>query len=409
MNPDQEQKLSAITEIKRTISSKIDLLSSDQISFGLRNELRELEDIKLALDAACIVAIADQNGRISYVNDKFIEISGYSRQELIGKTHSVVNSSHHDKAFFEAMWKTISTGEIWQGEIKNRRKDGSYYWVETSIIPFLDEQGKPYQFVSIRTDITQRKNAEEQLKDTEDQLQLQALLTGRLSALAELSGSIAHELNQPLSGIRMYSKTIENLLEQDEPDQEKLKSLLEKIVGQVDRASVIIQHIRDFSSERNDRRQDDVNLHEVVESVRELVGQQLKSRGIQLQNNVPEDLFINAHFNRMEQVIINLVSNARDSFNGKKLDQKTIEISGSDNGQTVTLYVKDNGAGINDRIKERIFEPFITNKGPDKGTGLGLSICHGIVRDYNGAIQLEHSDENGTCFGLTFPSLKGHQ
>ena len=132
-----EDKLSAITEIKRSISSKFELLPEIQISMDLSEELRELEDLKLALDAACIVAIADRKGCISYVNEKFIEISGYSRDELIGNTHAVVNSDFHDKDFFKKMWQTISAGKIWQGGIKNKRKDGSFYWVETSIIPFF--------------------------------------------------------------------------------------------------------------------------------------------------------------------------------------------------------------------------------------------------------------------------------
>jgi PAS domain S-box-containing protein len=364
----------------------------------------DLADIRRALDESTIVAITDRTGKITYVNDTFCEISQYNRDELTGQTHAILNSGYHPREFFKQMWRTIGRGEIWRGEIRNRNKSGGIYWVQTTIVPSMDEKGKPYRYVAIRSDITQQKAAEDRLAEVQNDLMAQTLYTERLSGLAALAGGIAHELNQPLSGIRVYAETVSERVRSGQLDADRLRTSMEKIMKQVDRASTVIHHMRDFASEQTDRSAAPIDLAKCLANAYELFGERMKAHGIDFVNEVESDSIVHANSGRVEQVLINMLSNAMDSIDDKDEDPRQIHVSTERSEGRLQLSIADTGGGVPSYLRNRMFEPFVTTKGPSKGTGLGLPICIGILRDYGATIKLLRSNRNGTVFELDFPT-----
>ncbi|MEO1186293.1 MAG: PAS domain-containing protein, partial [Cyanobacteria bacterium J06636_27] len=289
-------------KVYRLIVTALDITKRRRAEIALQNSLKESADIKFALDQAAIIAITDNQGNIEYVNDKFCEISKYTREELIGKNHRIINSGYHPKSFFTQMWKTISSGKVWRGEIKNLAKDRSLYWLDTTIVPMLDDEGKPQHYIAIHNDITARKQAEtevnqkaQDLENTINQLQkaqIQLVQSEKMSGLGQLVAGVAHEINNPvnfiygnLSHANNYAQDLLEIIQlyrqkypqpgleieelAEELDLEFLVEDLPKLLGSMkvgaQRIREIVTSLRNFS--RIDEAQmKEVDIHEGIDS-----------------------------------------------------------------------------------------------------------------------------------------------
>src|SRR5947209_15784564 len=221
---------------------------------ALRRSLKELADLKFALEESANVAITDQRGTINYVNDKFCEISKYTREELIGQDHRLINSAYRPKEFIRNLWTTIASGRVWRGEIRNRAKDGSIYWVDTTIVPFLDSRGKPYQYMAIRYEITERKRSEERLREQ-----------AALARLGEMAAVVAHEVKNPIAGIRGALQVISSRMA--EP---RGRSLLGDSIARLDALNRIVQDLLVFARPR-ELRLEPVHLKSLIVNTAEML------------------------------------------------------------------------------------------------------------------------------------------
>ncbi len=381
----------------------------------LERSLKELADIKFALDQSTIVAITDQRGIINYVNDEFCRISKYSSEELLGEDHRIINSGYHPKEFIRELWTTIAAGQVWKGELRNRAKDGSIYWVDTTIVPFLNSEGKPYQYVAIRHDITQRKLAEEQVLQQAAELQRAA----QLSFVGELAAGLAHEIKNPLAGIQGAVDILIRRRDKNDPEREALEGMrheVERIDNTVrallDRARPRLVSVRSTS------------LTDIVGRAVNLAHAQLTHAAadgprVSIEFEPPADP-ITVHIDpaQIEDAVLNLIINAIEAVDGD--GQVKIRVARSQNDRSearsprgqpawgggesedeAIVEVSDDGRGISEEDLTRIFNPFFTTR--PGGTGLGLPAVRRIARAHGGNIEVKSSLDKGSTFTLHLP------
>ncbi|WP_285765946.1 PAS domain S-box protein [Peribacillus sp. SI8-4] len=347
----------------------------------LMESIQELEDLNYAINQSSIVAITDANGVIIDVNDKFSEISGYQRNELIGKTHRLVNSGHHSKEFFDEMWQTIHDRKVWKGEIRNKAKDGSYYWVDTTIIPFFGGDGKAFQFLSIRYDITERKRTEEMLHRQD-----------KLAAVGQLAAGVAHEIRNPLTSMRGYTE----FLQLDETDQSRLE-YLEIILDEIHRVNEIVEEFLQLAKPQS-LNLETKNIITIIRTVISLTEFDARKKNVRLELIcIHEEILISCDENRIKQVLLNFIKNGLEAMPSGGVIKVMVERK-EDN---VQISIIDTGMGMSPEQLSRLGEPFFTTK--KSGNGLGLMISFKIIENHLGKVFVESGLNKGTVFKIVLP------
>ncbi len=364
---------------------------------------RRAEDLvrlqSAALQAAAnAIAIADTSGRIEWINPAYTALTGYDLSDAIGHTHAeLAKSGEQGTDFYQRLWSTIKSGRVWQGELINRRKDGTTYHEEMTITPVCDAQGAIRHFVAIKQDITERKKLEARL-----------LQTQRLESVGRLASGIAHDLNNILSPVLVAPDLLRQVV-----DDPRMLELLDSMEASAQRGATIVRQLLAFGRGA-DASRSPVSIQPLIKEMNRMMGETFPrniSRRLELW---PEPLIVEGDSTQMYQLLMNLCVNARDAMpDGGDLvitldrvevtDAQCSAYSWTHPGPHARLTVTDHGCGIPSDLQGKIFDPFFTTKPAGHGTGLGLSTAMGITRSHRGFIELTSVVGKGTTFRVYLP------
>ncbi len=382
-----EEVLSIITN---TLAS---MIKHEESQRKLVDKIRELDFQKFALDEHAIVSITDIKGNITYANDRFCDTTGYSCSELIGKNHRIVNSGLHSKEFFADMWQTIANGKVWRGHVRNRKKDGTFYWVDATIVPHLNEKGKPFQYIAIRTNITKQVEA---VKEADKANQ----------AKSEFLSSMSHELRTPMNAILGFSQMLE--FNPKEPLTKAQKECVDHITKGGRHLLDLINDILDLArieAGKVEMSIENISPANILDECLPLITTMAEEHGINITVPDPaEDVrMVRADHTRFKQVLLNLMSNAV-KYN-RQNGTVSIGIEETDNNM-LRISVTDTGEGIPEDKQDELFKPF-SRLGAEsteiEGTGIGLVVCKNLVELMNGNVGLESVVGKGSTFWVELP------
>ncbi|MFZ2448097.1 MAG: PAS domain S-box protein [Syntrophobacteraceae bacterium] len=351
--------------------------------------------------AAESVIITDTEGGIQYANPSLEALSGYSREEIVGRNARILKSGKHSPEFYRTMWETILSGETWTGHLSNRKKDGALYELEGTISPVRDMYGKITNFVSVMRDVTAKSQLEKQVR------QLQ-----KMEAIGTLASGIAHDFNNILTAIMGYTE-----LAMCRVTEGPLKTNLEAVLNAGCRAGNLVKQILSFSR-RTEQKFVPVKLSPIVtESLRFLRASLPATIEIRQKVCREEDVIL-ADPTQIHQVLMNLCTNARHAMldSGGILEVKLAGVVLNEHdsalyqslapGPYLELVVSDTGHGMDQSTLERIFDPFFTTKKRGEGTGLGLSVVHGIIKRHKGDISVQSDPGKGSTFTVLLPTIE---
>jgi len=383
----------------RVIDVEITLKKFDSIApevfVLIANDMTEQEKMELDLlrfsevmqHTMSPIQITDAQGKIIFVNPAFERVSGYAKEELLGKNPNILNSRKQDEKYWKQVWNNILKGKEWVGQIQNRRKNGELFHTELVISPIVDAAGKVVGFLGSHRDITEQKLLEQQLVRSQ-----------KMETFGTLAAGIAHEVGNPLTSISSIVQVIQRTTK-DRFAQEKL----ELVKNQVNRIAKIIRELVDFSRpSAYEVKQADVNT--IIRDAINIVQYGKKVHDItfviELDEGLPQ---VSVVHDQLVQVFLNIAMNAVDACEGKP---GTIRITSRVMSESIEVIIEDTGKGIPETDFTKIFDPFYTTKEVGKGTGLGLWVSYGIVKNFGGDIRVESKEGKGSTFTVILP-LKG--
>jgi PAS domain S-box-containing protein len=365
----------------------------------MRTQVEQLRRLSHAVEnSPASIIITDASGLIEYVNAKFTAVSGYTAAEAIGQNPRILKSGETPDEEYRKLWKTISSGQEWHGELHNRSKFGDGFWEWASISPIKDDAGKIVSYIAVKEDITHQRLLEQQLRQSQ-----------KMEAIGTLAGGVAHDFNNILTVIQGHC----SLLESSKLPNDDARDSVVEIQQSADRAAALTRQLLAFSR-RQPLRLKSVDLKESAERMGRML-RRLVPESVALETVTPDEpMLAMADTAMVDQVLMNLVLNARDAVVGSGSGRIRIEVAAADpavatpEGRVapqgwIRLQVTDDGCGIPMELLPRVFEPFFTTKPQGKGTGLGLAVVDGIARQHKGWVTVDSTVGRGTVFSVYLP------
>ena len=355
---------------------------------------KELTKSSNIIDKYVMMSRTSPDGEILSVSRAFCEVSGYSEKELLGKNHNILRHPDMSKELYDNLWETIKKAKVWRGEIKNKKKDGGYYWVDITITPTTNRQGKIIYFDAIRHDITSKKDLEEQ--------QNMLIEQSKSAAMGEMISMIAHQWRQPLQAVSILVQKLPITKMMDgEISDELLEHTVDEIGVQLDYMSKTIDDFRDFFLP--DKPKEEIEASRIIDKVLDFLAFLFQSKSVNINKDIKEDPIVSVHINELVQVLINIIKNAIDAMDEKKIENKTINITVSSEKSIVIIEIEDNAKGIDEKIMPKIFEPYFSTKTDKNGTGLGLYMCKTIIEKHSSGELSVSNSKNGAKFKIKLP------
>ena len=378
-----------------------------------QNQHKLLEEYKSAIDASAAVTKTDVKGVLTYVNDSFCIMTGYKREELLGKRHNIIKHPDTPQALYVDLWRTITRKKVWKGRIQNLKKDGTPYNEYSVIVPIINEKNTIVEFIAIRQDITDMYRQEVYLKKRVEEEVSKNLLETKYGVIGRMAAGITHEINTPLTYIKGNVELMLNdINEMDDSIKQKdyLLDDMRVIIDGTNRIGNIIESMREmFSSSKEAPKAGNV-YSSLITALTLSYSKAKQITKIQIQNQPfvigmkGEKFHYDAMIqkNRIEQVWVIIINNAADALkNLDSYDQRLLEISIASEYEYIVVRFKDNGGGIDESILSKIFDPFESTK-EDGGMGIGLNVAKRIVDDHNGKI-VAANYEDGALFEVYLP------